>query len=130
LASTAVDGSEHQLLANSVGILVEASGAIAALDFRFVDGVQGANGTSSLEDELVASASELANSAAAHGVSSDANAFVVGDDLVSTTGVAVSVLVEDLVNSALAHTNAALKNSTRRASAATSSIVDQSFRTN
>jgi len=91
LASAAADWFEHKLLADSEVVFVVASGAVTAVDLWLVDCVQGADGTASLEDELVATTSELAHSAAAQGVASDADALVVRDDLVGSTGVAVAV---------------------------------------
>lgn len=77
MSSVAGDRFEDKLLANSIGILVVASGTVAAVDLWFVDGVERTDGASTLEDELVGGAGELADAAAAEGVASDADALTV-----------------------------------------------------
>lgn len=127
MSSIAGDGFEHQLLANSIGILVVASGTVAPVYLWFVDGVQRANCTSSLENELVAGTGQLADSTAAQSVSSDAHALAVGDHLVGSTGVAVSIGVKNLVTSALAGTHGSLQHFAGRALASAQTVVDQGF---
>ena len=109
MSCAAVDGPEDQLLADAICIFVVAIRAITTLDLWFVNSVKRADSASTLEDELVAAARKLANSAAAHRISADTDASVVGDDLIGTARVAVSVGIEDLVTSALAHAEAALQ---------------------
>jgi len=90
LASAAGDRLKYKLLADSEVVFVVASGAVTAVDLWLVDSIEWADGTASLEDELVASTCELANSTTAQSVATDANALIVGDYLVGSTCVAVT----------------------------------------
>jgi len=108
LSSRAVDGSEGELLTDSEQVLVVSGGAVAAVDLRLEDGVQGADGASSLEGELSSSASKGADSASVERVSGLADALSVGDDLVGSTGEAVSAGVKKFVRLALADAHGSL----------------------
>jgi len=52
LSNGALNRSQDKFLADSEDVLVVAAGAIAAVDLSLVDGVEGADGTASLEGEL------------------------------------------------------------------------------
>ena len=77
-------------MADAVEILVEASRAVAAVDFGLVDGVKRADSTTSLEGELSAAASQSTDTTTVLVVTFLADTLSVGNDLVGATGVAVS----------------------------------------
>lgn len=108
MSARAADGLKGQFIANSIGVHVESAGAGAAIDGGVEDCVQWAGRAGALEGELIASARKDAVSAGTQGVTSSADALTVGNDLVESTGVAVSVGVQKLIVLALADAARAL----------------------
>jgi len=115
------------LLANPVCVFVVSGRTVTTFDLWFVDGVKRTDSTAALEDELVAAARKLADTAAAHRIPADTHALIVGDDLVGAASIAISVGIEDLVVSALTHAEAALQDFAGGALAAADAVVDQGF---
>ena len=60
LTSRAGDGCRNEDDTESRGVSVEPVGTVASVDFRSVDGVERADGASSLEGELIGSTAEYA----------------------------------------------------------------------
>ena len=102
LSSGAVDRPQLKLLTDTVGILVVTLRTDTAIGDGAELGVEGTLGASSLEGELSTAAAKLANSTGAEPEASPADAPTVGDDLVESTGVAVTVSIDEFVTLALA----------------------------
>lgn len=98
--------------------------AVTTVDFSFVDGVEGANCTTSLERELTSCTSKSANAATVSGVAILADALNTRDDLVGCAGIAVAVAVKKFVALALTDAERTLKNFALRTSARVSSDDD------
>ena len=69
-------------MTDSKVIFIESSGTITSVDFSFIDSVKRADGTSSLERELVRSARKSTDSATVQGISCFADASAIRDDLI------------------------------------------------
>ena len=91
LTVSTLDGFQDKFLTNSEVIFVVASGAATSVDFSLIDGVEGTNSASSLEGELVGSTRESTNSTTIQGISSGTDTLSIGDDLVGSTSVTVSI---------------------------------------
>ena len=100
------------------------TGAVTAVDFGFVDCVEGTDCTTSLERELASLTGKGADTATVPGVALLAGALDTRDDLVGSTGEAVAVAIEKFVALALADAERALKNFALGTSARVSSDDD------
>lgn len=113
----AIDRFQDQFLAHSIKILVLSTGTVASVDFCFVDGVERANGASSLEGELSTEAGQGTNSTTIFGVSFLAATLIASDDLVSSTGEAIALTVQQFITLTLTHAKRTLKSLSLRTSA-------------
>ena len=130
LASIAGNRLENKLLTNSKCIFIVSCRAVTTIDFSFVDSVQGADCASTLENELIGGTWELADSTTAQTKSTDTDTFSIRDDLVSSTSIAVTIAIQNLVSSALTYTQVSLENFAIRTFTASYSIIDHCSRTN
>jgi hypothetical protein len=118
---------QDQLLADSVGVHVEAWGASASIDGRIKDGVEGAGGTGSLEGKLVSTAGKDTNTARVKIVSSAAYASTIRDNLVEAASVAVALPVQELIALALTDAERSLGNLSLWAGASVA-VIDSATR--
>lgn len=102
MAIWTVNRLELKFLTYSVRILIEALRTDASVSDRAKLGVQGALGTSSLEQELIAATAELANSTGIERKTSPAYASSIGDNLVECARVAISLGIDEFITLALA----------------------------
>ena len=72
----------------------------------------------------------MADSTTAQTKSTDTDTFSIRDDLVSSTSIAVTIAIQNLVSSALTYTQVSLENFAIRTFTASYSIIDHCSRTN
>jgi hypothetical protein len=97
------------LFAYTVVVLIVASGASASVDLCVVDGVEWADGTSSLELKLSSRTREHTHSTGILGISSYADALSIRYNLVVSAGVAVAIGINKLIRLTLAGAYCALE---------------------
>ena len=130
MSGTALNRSKSELFTYSKVVLVEASGAITTVDFFLVDSIEGTDSTSSLEGELTRSTRKGTDATAVQGVASLADTHAFRDDLVGSTGEAVTIFVKNFVSLTLANAHGSLFNLSSGASTAVASNDNSALRTN
>ena len=100
---------EYELFANTIVVLIVASGASASINLCVVDSVERADGASSLELELPSCTGEHTHSTGILGISSYADALAIRDNLVVSASVAVAIGINKLIRLTLAGAYCALE---------------------
>ena len=101
MSSLAVNWSENNLGANTEVVLVESTWTSTASNLGSIDCVEWASGASSLEGEGSVGTGQNAYSAAVQRITTGADAHTIGNDLVVAAGVAVALIIKDLISLAL-----------------------------
>lgn len=109
--------------ANAIDVFVVSVRAAAPVDLGVEDGVERAHCAATLIRKLSWRTGKHTDTAAVERISCSANALAVGDDLVVSASVAVSLVVEDFVRLALADARGALQNLAGRAATSIVAVV-------
>jgi hypothetical protein len=109
LSTGAGNRFEYELFANTIVVLIVASGASASINLCVVDGVEWADSASSLELELSSSTGEHTHSTGVLGISGYADTLTVRDNLVGSAGIAIAIGINKLIRLTLAGAYCALE---------------------